>query len=80
MNAQVKAPVAVEPPSVPGLPLIGNSLKLMYDPQAYLLKLFQEYGPVYKIQMGFQRYTVMAGLEANQFLAKEGERVFSSEG
>jgi cytochrome P450 len=64
---------------IPGLPLIGNSLNLLYDPVKYLVELYQQHGAVFQIKMGFQNYTVMAGLEANKFLAKEGERVFSSE-
>lgn len=68
-----------QPPVIPGLPVTGNSLNLLYDPVKYLVGMYQQHGAVFQIKMGFQNYTVMAGLEANQFLAKEGERVFSSE-
>lgn len=70
---------AKQPPAVPGLPLIGNSLNLLYDPLSYLLEQYKQFGPVFRMQMGLTHYTVIAGIEANKFLATEGERVFSSE-
>ncbi len=66
------------PPAVPGLPLLGNSLNMLNDPLRFLVSQYHTLGPVFRVQMGFQKYTVMAGLEANKFLAQEGERVFSS--
>jgi cytochrome P450 len=68
-----------QPPAVDGLPLIGSSLNLLYDPLSYLVEKYHELGPVFRMQMGFTHYTVMAGIDANRFLATEGERVFSSE-
>ena len=61
------------------LPIIGSSLNMLYDPLTYLTKEYQKHGSVFRVKMGLQNYVIMAGLEANQFLAKEGERVFSSE-
>lgn len=66
------------PPEVPGLPIVGNSLQMLNDPLRFLVDQYQQLGPVYRVQMGFQKYTVMAGLEANKFLAQEGEQAFSS--
>ncbi len=67
------------PPAVAAPPLIGSNLKLLYDPLSYLVQQYQQLGPVFRMQMGFTHYTVMAGIEANHFLATEGERVFGSE-
>lgn len=68
------------PPRAPGLPLLGNTLQLLNNPLAHLVSVYHELGPIFRIRMGFQEYTVIAGLEANQLLAREGERIFSSEG
>ena len=57
-------------PEPPGLPLLGQSLNLVIDPLAYLVEQYQTLGPIFKVQMGLQRYVVLAGLDANRFLAK----------
>ena len=77
------APAAVSstlPPKAPGLPLIGNSLSMLNDPLAYLVDQYRERGPVFRVKMGFQNYWVLAGIEANKFLATEANDVCSSEG
>lgn len=66
------------PPAVPGLPVLGNSLNMLYDPLKFLVDQYHQYGSTFRIQMAFRDYTIMAGLEANKFLAQEGEQVFSS--
>ena len=68
------------PPKAPGLPLIGNSLSMLNDPLAYLVDQYRERGPVFRVKMGFQNYWVLAGIEANKFLATEANDVCSSEG
>lgn len=68
-----------EIPRAGGLPLIGNSLDMLHDPLSYLVEQYLELGPVFKVKMGFQNYTVMAGIEANRFLAGDGEQYLSSE-
>lgn len=68
------------PPKAPGLPLLGNSLSMLSDPLAYLVQQFRELGPVFRVKMGFQNYWVLAGLEANRFLATEANEVCGSEG
>jgi cytochrome P450 len=65
-------------PLAPGLPILGNALKMRLDPLRYLLSLYQQYGPVFRINAAVQGYTVMAGIEANRFLAHEaGEYLHS---
>jgi cytochrome P450 len=68
------------PPKAPGLPLLGNSLSMLSDPLSYLVQQYHELGPVFRVKMGFQKYTVLAGYEANRFLASEANDVCSSEG
>jgi cytochrome P450 len=71
---------AATPPKAPGLPLLGNSLSMLSDPLAYLVEQYHELGPVFRVKMGFQNYTVLGGIEANRFLATEANEVCSSEG
>ena len=66
-------------PKVQGIPFIGNSLNLLNDPLAYLVKLYHEYGAVFRIRMGFQDYTVLAGYEANQLLSRDADNNIGSE-
>ncbi len=75
----VAAPEAT-PPKAPGWPLLGNSLSMLNDPLAYLVEQYHELGPVFQVKMGFQNYWVLAGLDANKFLATEANEVCGSEG
>ena len=59
-------------PAVKGLPFLGSSLDLRKDPIGFLLKKYRELGPVFEIRIPFKKIVVMAGLESNQFLAREG--------
>ncbi|HYO87288.1 MAG TPA: hypothetical protein VER79_01500, partial [Candidatus Limnocylindrales bacterium] len=70
----------VLPPKAPGLPVLGNSMSMLSDPLAYLVEQYRELGPVFRVKMGFQNYTVLAGIEANKFLATEANDVCSSDG
>lgn len=42
------------------------------------MRHYQSYGPVYRIRLLNREYWVLAGLEANQFLARDGDRCLSS--
>lgn len=82
MNAMPKAQTTSFPktaPKVKGLPFIGNSLQLLNDPLAYLVKLYHKYGSVFQIRMGTQDYTVLAGYEANQLLSRDANGAVNSE-
>ena len=67
------------PPRVPGLPFIGSALKLRYDPLAYFIDLYHRYGSVFQIKVLNRNITVLAGLEANKFLAGAANEIFTSE-
>lgn len=75
--AETDAPL---PPKAPGLPLLGNSLAMLRDPLRFLVQAYRANGPVFRVRMGFQDYTVLAGLEANQFLSRDATPYFSSDG
>jgi cytochrome P450 len=67
------------PPRVPGLPVLGNALDFLYRPIEFFLDSYQKYGPIFHISAFNQRYVVLAGLEANRFLAQDSGELFSSE-
>lgn len=67
------------PPLVPGLLLLGNSLALRMNPLENLTEMYQQYGEVFRIRVPGRTIWVMAGLSANEFLAREGERYLGSE-
>lgn len=66
-------------PSVPGLPLLGNGLEMMGDIQAFFVRNYQRFGPVFKVRALQQEFTILAGIEANQLLRDRGEELFTSE-
>jgi cytochrome P450 len=66
------------PPVAPGLPVLGNALRMMGDVQGFFVDTHARMGPVYRIRALNQRFTIMSGLEANRFLLEHGDEVFSS--
>ena len=68
------------PPRMPGLPLLGNNVALLRDPEAFLVNGLHEYGPIFRVQLGFEKYVVLIGEEAHAFFLKNGETGFSRQG
>lgn len=66
------------PPQVPGWPVVGNLPDFARDVLAFCVRNYQTYGPVYRIRLLNREYWVLAGLEANLFLARDGDRCLSS--
>lgn len=66
-------------PLVPGPPLLGSGLKMLNDPLGYLVACYEQFGPIFRLRAPGRELTVMAGLEANLFLARAGDEYFSSE-
>ncbi|WP_422773365.1 cytochrome P450 [Plantactinospora sp. WMMC1484] len=67
------------PPVVPGLPLLGNALRMMGDVQGFLVDTHRRMGPVFRVRALNQAFVIMAGERANQFLLKQGDEVLTSE-
>jgi hypothetical protein len=57
---------------VRGLPFIGNAWEMGTDPAAFFMKCYREAGPIFRIRLFNKPYTVLAGPEANRFIAREG--------
>ena len=66
------------PPVARGLPFIGNALSMARDIRGFLTSQYTELGPVFGIRMLHRRFTVLAGVEANRFLMREGAYHFRS--
>ncbi len=64
-------------PRVPGPPVIGNTLQLAGRPAQFFTEAYQRYGPVFRVNIFFRDYVVLAGKEGFDFFAREGERYFS---
>jgi cytochrome P450 len=61
------------PPRVSGIPLFGNALQMGKDPAKFFLDSYRKYGPVYRVQVLNNAYTVLAGVEAANFMGtREG--------
>jgi CRP-like cAMP-binding protein/cytochrome P450 len=82
-SSSLAAPVEVaktslpKPPRMPGLPLLGNNMQLLKDPEAFLINGLHEYGPVFRVKLGLENYTILIGEEACRFFLKNGEKGFS---
>lgn len=63
-----------EPPLVRGWPLVGNLLALRGNPIPFFLTCYQRVGPVFRVAVLDKRFLVLAGQEANLFLAQSGDR------
>ena len=75
-----KIPINFLPPpiKVPGMPVLGNARDFLARPMEFFLECYHKYGPVFNIAAASQKYTVMAGLEANLFMAQDKAEHFSS--
>mgnify|MGYP000867406056 CR=1 FL=1 len=67
------------PPRMPGLPLLGNALDFLNRPIEFFLESYHKYGPIFRITAANQKFVVLAGLEANRFMAQDKDEIFTSE-
>ena len=65
-------------PLARGLPGIGNVFDMARDMRAFMTESYLEHGPVFGMRLLNRRFTVLAGPEANRFLARQGTRHFRS--
>ena len=67
------APRLREIPVVRGLPILGSALEFQRGSLDFLKAKYLEHGPVYKVRALHREFTVMAGPEANEFVARKGQ-------
>ncbi len=70
---------APPPPEARGLPVLGSALDFLNRPMELFLENYRSLGPIFRIRALNQNYVVLAGLEANLFLAQAGEEYLTSE-
>ena len=59
-----------EPVVIPGLPFLGNVLTMAKDPAKFFVDCYRKHGPVFRISILGNKYTVIAGAEAANFMGR----------
>lgn len=65
-------------PVVKGIPLLGSAIGLSGDARQFLIERYLEHGPVFRVKVLNRIYTVMAGVEANNFVQRHGREFLRS--
>lgn len=65
-------------PQAAGLPILGNVWPLANDIAGFLTEQYKQLGPVFRVRAFNREFVVLAGVEANQFYAQEGNVLFRS--
>jgi cytochrome P450 len=74
VNANTENTVLHETPLVRGVPLFGNALDMARGPAKFFVDCYRKYGPVFRVRVLGQTYTVIAGQEAANFMgSREGK-------
>jgi cytochrome P450 len=66
--ATVESATLKTPQRVRGIPVIGSALAMARDPAKFFVDCYRKYGPVFRIQILSNTYTVLAGAEAANFM------------
>src|SRR5260221_14429254 len=64
-------------PLLPGARLWGNSLQFYRNPAELFVEGYRRHGPIFRVRIVGEEYTVLAGEEALAFFLEHGERYFS---
>jgi cytochrome P450 len=71
--ATVATEALKEPVQVGGVPILGNALSMAKDPGRFFYDCYRKYGPVFRLKVMGNTYTVLAGAEAANFMGtREG--------
>jgi cytochrome P450 len=71
--ATVAADALKQPRQVSGIPIMGNALSMAKDPGRFFYECYRKYGPVFRLKVMNNTYTVLAGVEAANFMGtREG--------
>ena len=65
-------------PEAKGLPIVGNALDVSRDFFGFLVKQYREHGPIFRLKLFNQDLYVLAGPQANEFVARYGNLCLSS--
>lgn len=70
---------APPPPLIQLRPLGGESFAKLGQISAFFLENYRQAGPIYRFRRVNEQFTVIAGPEANQFMARDGREHFHAE-
>lgn len=81
-NLQTEAPIQTLPlpPLAKGLPIFGSALEMASQPVRFWVDNYLTLGPVFRVRALNREFTVMAGPEANLFMARLNDGYVSSHG
>ena len=65
-------------PKAKGVPIVGNALDLSRDLFGFLVKQYREHGPIFRLKLFNQDLYVLAGPQANEFVARYGNLCLTS--
>ena len=68
---------APQSPTADGLPLVGSLMPMLNDPVGFLVDQHRKLGPVFRVKALHRQFTVLAGVEANRFMIKHGDKYLS---
>lgn len=66
-------------PGEAGLPVVGNTFRMLADPHAFTRRMVEAYGRVYKSKAFGGWNIAMVGADANELVLFDREKLFSSE-
>ena len=66
-------------PGEAGLPVVGHTFTQLSDPHAFARRMFETYGPVYKVRTMGVWHVALIGAEANELMLFDRDRLFSSD-
>ena len=66
-------------PGEGGLPIVGNTFRMLADPHAFTRRMVETYGPVYRNKAFGGWVVALVGAEANELVLFDRDKNFSSE-
>lgn len=66
-------------PGTDGWPVVGTTLVQLKDPPAFIRKMVDRFGPVYRTKSFGGRFVQLVGPDANELVLFDRDKVFSSE-
>jgi cytochrome P450 len=68
VSATAGAIALKETPQVPGLPLLGSAFDMAKGPADFFVHCYRTYGPVCRLSILGERYVLISGVEAANFM------------
>ncbi len=66
-------------PGEGGWPIVGHTFNQLRDPHAFSRRMFETYGPVYKVRTMGAWHVALIGAEANELMLFDRDKLFSSD-